>query len=158
MSLTAPQKDILRAGMISGWSTQSFCPKESIENQVMDTTITVLDKTIRELMNFDPPLVERGSNGLNYRFSKLGAIIAKEIIKNVTPFPTPLKKPLKWVGTYTGRGENNQLMIDYAEEIGGAFVKKDPVRCSKCNHKNTIFIEKGKTILCQVCFKRGERF
>ena len=156
-TLSDGQKDILRAGLIAGWSTQFFSSKDSIIDQVLDPTRRELDKLLQELMNYKPPLIERGPVGQNFRFSKIGAYVAKAILKNIVPYLTSKKPLLTIVNSYSGRGGNNKAMKDYADLLGWSFVKQDPARCSKCHHKNTVFIKSGSTLLCQECFKRGVR-
>lgn len=156
-SLSDGQKDVLRSGLIAGWTTQSFGSKESITDQLLDPTRRNLDTLLQELMNYNPSLIERGPNGQKFKYSKIGANVAKEIIKNLETYPPSQEKSLRLVNPYTGRGENNKAMKTYADTSGVDFVKQHPARCSNCFHKNTVFIKSGSTLLCQECFKIGVR-
>jgi ribosomal protein S14 len=157
-NLSDGQKDVLKAGLLSGWSTQSFFSKESIEEQILDSTKSELDTIIQKLMNHSPPLLERAGNGSNFRFTKTGVTAAKEIMKNVESYPLTTEKTIKVVNSYIGRGKNNKAMKAYAVENGAEFVKLESNRCSSCGHANLIFLKKGSKLLCQECFRRGNRF
>jgi len=151
-------RDVLRAGLIAGWSLTSFNDKVSITDQIFNSTYQNLDKLLQDLMNFDPPLLERGPNGNFYRFSRIGSDVAKQIIINAEPPPSLGNNPQNIIRTYKGRGANNKEMKKYAESIGGNFVKTSSERCNFCNHSNSIFVGKGGRLLCQECFKEGKRF
>jgi|ACXJ01.1.fsa_nt_gi hypothetical protein len=156
-NLSAEEKDILRAALIVGWSLNSFKDKNSIVNQILDSTKKNLDALLQKLMNFTPPLVDRGPNGQNYRFTKIGSIVAKEIFSQPASFPFLTKKPLRIINPYPSPGEIDKAMKEYASNTGIKYVKLDPTRCSFCHHKNRMFLKKGDTLLCPECFKRGTR-
>ena len=153
--LSFEMKDVLRAGLIVGWSMTTVKDKNTIINQIFDITNQNLDKVLQELMNFDPPLLERGPNGNFYRFSKIGSEVAKKIIMNAEPPPSSVNNLPTITRQYKGRGTNNKEMKKYAKSIGGNFVKTSSVRCNFCNHSNSIFVGKGGKLLCQECFKGG---
>ncbi len=157
-ALSDKQKDVLKAGLISGWSTQFYSPKEYIKDQISDSSGKELDAIIQGLMNFKPHLLERGVDGSNCKFTKMGASVAKEIMNSVEPYVPPTTKPIRIVNPYTGKGENNKAMIAYAQEHRLKHVRSESKRCNFCGHGNLVFIKKGGKLLCQECFRNNVRF
>lgn len=156
--LTAEQIDVLRASLICGMSLNNYCSRDTIETQIFEETRVNLKNIISSLIIFNPPLIEGWEEEESYHFTVWGAEVAKYIIR--TPRTTYAKKEIiqEIPKVRIGRGDNNRLMIEYAEQNNCTYVKTEPRRCTYCNHKNEFFIKKGANLICQICFSRGKRF
>jgi hypothetical protein len=149
--LSEVAREFLKAATICGVSTDQFRTRDQIVGQMLKQYRPLSQLAIEELIAAKPPMLRKGI-GSTYYFTQAGALAARE------SFPAPPEVPIVSERRIQGRGTTNLEMREYAETVGVRLWSGEVGRCSFCNHQNDHGVAKGAMRLCQVCFRRGERF